>query len=385
MNTFGIDYQPSVTFIALREEGREVPQIASVGDGVRALIPNVVSNDGRWGSRADGADSCAAPGAEAWQQRPGAALFWKGLFARLETYLGRLAPVRRNGYRLCVALQGAQCLADAHAVADLGRAAGFDEMLFISAAHALFCRWLSAAPLADHERPRSVVVVSSGETTTQVCGLQLDWSQKGPPAVLAVAPPSSIDDSGFAVWNQRLLELLRGRLKEEPPPGFERVLRDSALRYAMRLSRVGAETPMEWQECWEERLFMPLALSYADCAKWPEAVAFARQLPDAVDAASNILGNRSADLLLVGGLGASWPFARHIASRLGAVWCSGAVAEDVASGAAWWGLLCNHPSGILLDGAPAPERPAVAPGAALPISSPGPAVLPPWERDGHAG
>src|SRR6185437_10636612 len=132
MNTFGVDYQPTATMIALREEGgndgREAPNIASVGDGLRSSVPNAISLQGAWGSRADGHSDvfAAPPGSGAWIEEPGARLFWAGLYSRLSSYLGRLAPVRRNGYRLAIALQGADYGTEAYAVAALARAAGFD-------------------------------------------------------------------------------------------------------------------------------------------------------------------------------------------------------------------------------------------------------------------
>jgi len=110
MNTFGIDYQPTVTMIALREDGRESLETASVGDGIRAMIPNVVAPGGFWGSEAEKrAGKVSAQAADsAWIEEPGARLFWEGLYARLSSYLGRLAPhalawpppcCRGNGYR----------------------------------------------------------------------------------------------------------------------------------------------------------------------------------------------------------------------------------------------------------------------------------------------
>ena len=165
MNTLGVDYQPTVTVMALREEGGKSAQVAPVGDGIRSRIPNAIARDGAWGSRADGhAGVMAAPsGSVAWVEEPGARRFWGGLYSRLCSYLGRMAPVRRNGYRIAVALQGANYRTEAHAVAALARAAGFDEVMAIPATHALLCRWL-ASPVLERERAQVVVSIVGGRS-----------------------------------------------------------------------------------------------------------------------------------------------------------------------------------------------------------------------------
>jgi len=378
MNTFGIDYQPTVTVIALREEDGGGAHIASVGDGIRAVIPNAIARDGAWGSRADrhAPVFAASSTGGAWVEEPGARLFWGGLYGRLRSYLGRLEPVRRNGYRVAIALQGANYSTDAHAVAALARAAGFDDIVAIPATHALLCRWL-ASPVLERGKEHVVVAIVVGEVSTLVGGFQLEWDSRGLPSVRAASTPLSLE-AGQADWNRRLLDLVRKRLNEEPPAGFERSLRDAAIRYAIRLSQSSDNQQVEWREIFEERLFAPLSLSYAECGAWPESVSFSHQLPEAVRGALRTVGSESADLLVVGGLGSVWPFAEKVAQGLGPVWHSGVAGDDVAVGAAWWGELCEHPSGMLLDAVPAIE--AAASPQIIAETTPGQSVLPPWER-----
>jgi hypothetical protein len=383
MNTFGVDYQPTVTVIALREEGGddggEAAHVASVGDGIRSSIPNAISREGAWGSRAEGhAGAYAASiGSGAWVEEPGARLFWSGLYSRLCSYLGRLAPVRKNGYRLAVALQGANYRTEAHAVAALARAAGFDEVIAIPATHALLCRWL-ASPALEPKNEQAVIAIAVGETSTLVAGFRLEWDSRGLPSIGSASAPVSIDGSGQAVWNRRLLDLVRKRLNEEPPAGFERSLQDAATRYAVRLSQSGDHQPVEWREIFEERLYAPLSLTYAECAAWPETAAFSDRLPDAVRGALRAIGSEAAEVLLVGGLGSVWPFAEKIAAALGPVWRSGAAGDDIAAGATWWGELCEDRSGMLLDPGPALEA-AAAPRltGVTPEKS---RLIAPWER-----
>ena len=383
MNTFGIDYQPDVTMIALREQGPEGAQMASVGDGMRALIPNAASIDGLWASRAVGRAQVhlpsGAPGA--WVDEPGAPLFWSGLYGRLYSYLGRLAPLRRNGYRTAIALQGPNYQTDAHAVAALARAAGFDDVEVIPCTHALLCRWL-ASPLLSEPRPRTVITIAVGQTSTLVGGFHVEWDFRALPTIRAASLPSSVEEAGYATWNRNLLELLRTRLTEEPPEGYPVLLRDAAIRYAVRLSQADAEQPVQWRETLEERLYAPLSLTYAQCAAWPESVEFARRLPEAIRRALTALGSSSADLLVVGGIGSIWPFAQRIAATLGPVWCSGSAADDIAAGATWWGELCEHTSGTLLTVAPSCDTGAAQIGSVGPVPQQPATFLPPWERRG---
>ncbi len=379
MNTFGVDYQPSVTVIALREEGDEGAHVALVGDGVRAQIPNAVAGTGDWGSRAAGhAPLWTASGNGAWVEEPGARLFWEGAYRRLSAYLGRLAPVRKNGYRLAIALQGSNFRTEAHTVDALARAAGFDEITVLPATHALLCRWFASRSL-EPAKQKAVVAIAVGETSTLVTAFWLEWDSRGFPSIAAVSAPQAIEEAGESAWNRRLLDLVRKRLNEEPGTGFERPLREAAARYAARLSQSSAEQPVEWREIFEERLYAPLSLSYRECTAWPEFVSFSQQLPDAIRGALRAIGSDSPELLLVGGLGSVWPFAERIAAALAPVWRSGAAAEDVAAGATWWGELGEHPSGMLLDSMPAIEASTFAQPDLESSPSPAP-LIPPWER-----
>ena len=386
MNTIGVDYQPTVTVIALREEGSGGAQVASVGDGVRSRIPNAIARDGAWGSRADGHAGifAAALGSGAWVEEPGAGLFWGGLYGRLCAYLGRLAPVRRNGYRIAVALQGTNHSTEAHAVAALARAAGFDDIMVIPATHALLCCWLASPGLEpqlglESQKEQLLVAIAVGEVSTQVVAFRLEWDSRGLPSIEAASAPVSIEEAGEAVWNRRLLDLVRKRLNEELPTGFERSLRDAATRYALRLSQSRENQSVEWREIFEERLYAPLSLSYSECAAWPESFSFSQQLPDAVRGALRTIGGESAELLMVGGLGSAWPFAQRIAAAMGPVWSSGAAGDDVAAGAAWWGDLCDHPSGMLLDSVPALEA-AASVQTVVETRSGESHLIPPWAR-----
>jgi len=291
-----------------------------------------------------------------------------------------MAPLRKNGYRIAIALQGSEYRTEAHAVSALAQDAGFDDIAAIPATHALLCRWL-ASPLAERDRARSVVAIAVGEASTLISAFQLEWNSRGLPAIHAASTPISIEEAGQAVWNRRVLELLRIRLKEDAVACHVRALQDAAVRFAVRLSQASISEPVEWREIFEDRLYAPLSLSYGECAKWPESISLADRLPAAVRDGLHTIGSRSADLIAVGGLGAVWPFAKQIAAVMGPVWNSGATGDDVAAGATWWGELCEHPSGMLLESTQ-PLELAAGPPADLTEAPARNAqqLLPPWQR-----
>jgi len=70
-----------------------------------------------------------------------------------------------------------------------------------------------------------------------VSAFQIEWRFRAAPAIQAASVPICLEESGYAAWNGRLLELLRERMSEPPPEGQERALRDAAFRFAVRLQQ----------------------------------------------------------------------------------------------------------------------------------------------------
>src|SRR5215470_13248377 len=111
MNAFGIDYQRSLSVVWLREGRGPAARFRSVGDGSSRLIPNAVAGEKLWASRAmQAAEPGRASGSDTlidgpWLDEPGASLFWRGLYQRLYSYLGRMSPTVQNGYNVAVAIQ----------------------------------------------------------------------------------------------------------------------------------------------------------------------------------------------------------------------------------------------------------------------------------------
>src|SRR5262245_34002563 len=122
MNAFGIDHQRTMSVVWLREGRGSAARLRSIGDGYRRLIPNAVAGENIWGSRAAlAAEPYSAPGSDnladgLWFSLPDAPRFWRGLYQRLSSYLGRISPISQNGYSAVVALPAENFRTSAQAV-----------------------------------------------------------------------------------------------------------------------------------------------------------------------------------------------------------------------------------------------------------------------------
>ena len=158
MNVIGIDYQQTLSTLALREGRGSAAVATSIGDGRRSLVPHAIGPTGVWGSDAlrDAEPACAGPldplRDGPWLDSPAAGLFWQALYARLVSYLGRVRPTAASGYQVTVAMQGGDWDAARAGVQSLCAQAGaakndpdgLRETMIIPATEALLCRWLSA-------------------------------------------------------------------------------------------------------------------------------------------------------------------------------------------------------------------------------------------------
>src|ERR1700722_18382953 len=111
MSTIGIDFGRTATVAFLCDGQWPGCHWRMIGDGARIRIPNAADDSGRWGSAAiaAGASDLAAGNveleSEPWLDDPLAQVFWKGLADQLTSFLGRVEPVAKNGYRVLIAPQ----------------------------------------------------------------------------------------------------------------------------------------------------------------------------------------------------------------------------------------------------------------------------------------
>jgi hypothetical protein len=395
MNVFGIDYQRTLSVVCLRETAR----VRSVGDGFVHLIPNAVSGEEQWGSRAL-LSSAILGGAhwlddEAWLNDEKAPAFWRGMFKRFYQYLGHLEPIAQNGYHVVIALQVAEFATAATKLAEICQAAGFRGIHILPAPHALLCRYLVANPRQDHS-PSVIVAVVVGDTSTSVTAFRVGWTGRPILTILESSSCIHIKGTGQAHWIKKIVEEVQSRLDEELPATYAIKIRDAAIEFGAQLSRAKSNQRAAWSGPMSERLArasLLLTLTKQECAAWPEAATLLINLPRLIRKASAEIGGKTEpDLILVGGVGAVWHFAGDAAANVAPVWKSGNPQEDLAQGATWWHELAlgNHPfiaNEAAKEQARLPDLRLSPPveEAFSKISSQEPAdpidELPPWQRD----
>jgi hypothetical protein len=359
MNAIGIDHGRTLTIISLREGAGGVGSMSPVGDGRRRLIPNAIAGDDRWGSTAfDAAAQDRRCGDEAgpWCDEA-AARFWQHVCRRLGAYLGRTAPTPVNGYRTVISLTGADFRNVAGTIESLVRNAGLAEAVCIPAADALLCRWLAAGGPVEEGAERTVVLVAAGDRSVEVAARRVRL-YRGEWHITAAGESFSIEETGQAAWLRRLSDEVHARLKEPLPPGQELALRDAALEFVMKFRYAEPARAVEWEGVFRERLFAPLRLTSDECRGWPEVIRLEAELPATVRQALHQVGAAAPDLIVVGGVGAAWPFPTDVAGRIARVWRSEEPTEDLACGAAWWPELGSGAN-----------RARLADATALPLSS----------------
>lgn len=346
MKVIGIEYQQTESVICLREGSAVDSRLASVGDGLRHLIPNAVFPDGAWGSQAmlraetgrltGACSSSSGP----WLDEP-ATILWQGIQNRLYRYLGRTNPGPENGYPVVVGIQALNHDESATALKLLCTAAGLNETTVITATQALLCRWLAEDLSHSHNQP-TVVAIAVGDSATTVTGYRVRINRASRPAVIGVSPTIHLSKAGHLQWLTKVINSIEARFREPfadaPPPGYVLNMRDAVLRFAAQLSRAEPDQPVEWSGLFREKLYAPFRLDRKECAAWPEVIAFEQALSSAVTEVAGEIGrNAKPDVIVVGGVGTVWPFARDLAARTKALVCQSQNPwEDVARGAAWW-------------------------------------------------
>ena len=405
MNTFGIDYQHTLSVICLREGRTASNSPHSVGDGLRTVIPNAVLGDKLWGSRALlSAEPGRLSGSEMlakgpWLDEPGASLFWRGVYQRLFSYVGRVRPTLQEGYRVVVGIQAADYRTAAEGVERVCHAAGLNDTICIPATDALLGRWMAERTTSE-EREHLVTAIAVGDTSVLIRAYRVQCKTDRFPRIVAAGQPTHLAGTGSAGGVTRVLELMHAQFDEpnEPiPPGHELALRDAVIEFGAQLDRTDPNRAIEWTGLFRERMSMwgPAKLTLQECNSWPEVSNLQLALPAAIrDTAVAAGGRTKPDLVVLGGVGAVWPFARSIIAAVEPrleVWQSDNPLEDVARGAAWWPLvgesyvdLLREKSVPLLAGVAEDAHPFTQSSNELidPATDIDPGVPPPWKRGG---
>lgn len=373
----GLDPQHTRTCLTLLDglsrprESAPVPQ--PVGDGRRRLIPNASGPGALWGSRSADhrlAGVRAASPTELtthlldWRRDPLDQAFLTGVRERLADYLGR--PAGLGDYQLCIAIDPTI----RSPVDDAAEAAGLVNVVRISPTDALLHRWLGrSGSAAAYEG--DVVTVACGETETTATRYQVTVSQTHH-AVTEIA--TRWNAVGALPISEALARLVPERCKQGIPPAVLLALLDGCLEFAAILRDLPERRAVSWDGPLADRLFAPLRIDRSELDRWPEVTALVGTLDD-------LLRPLCADstprelTVVVGGIGAAWPFVDRTAATFGTVWRSSDPEFDIATGAAW-SRLSESP---VVARRPLIREPNTPPGH---IRTSPPDDLPVWLRDG---
>lgn len=324
MNGIGIDLNASVCRVQFGETlaGRCVHHAMS--DGVRRCIPRIVGSRGSWASEA-AADA-------ALQAGPDAELaFWRGLQKRLRDHLGGLRPDPRDGWRVTVACE---CEPDKKTLLrDLG-AVGLERCALISPTDALIAAFATSTDAAAFAG-RVVVSIAVGELQAEVRAVRLG-ARARPGARSACAVLAGL---GHGAWRDHLRQVLYERLPQEPGLSRRLAIDDSIAAYARDFAQGAADCDRAWFGAGSDQLFSEVTARRGDMREWPQVRVLEARLPLAVAAAARELGEPEPSLIVLGGLGAGWPFVRAALPERVPVWRSPGDEDLVAIGAAVWPLL----------------------------------------------
>lgn len=369
MNNFGLDHQSTFTSIVLYE-GSSLQVTRMVGDGRQLVIPNVVADGELWGTQAASTFGCRPLEGIEREDSADHGIFWRGIASRLFSYIGRMDAVRENGYGVTAAISRDL---DADAVASHARDAGLRDFDVIMPTDALCCRWLAGAP--DWLEPQSTIVaVACGDRSIEIEAFVVERTSSRP-LVVDRSGGATIEQTGHAFWSKRLVAELRERLIEPPPTALERNpdVCTAIGRAAERLTR--ERSSFDWNGGLGSRLFAPVRIEISACRRWPETVLLDAAMRPGIDDELRKLSAENADLILVGGIGALWPFAFDSARAIGNVWISSDPTADLAVGAATWAEAAQpipgaRPQRLIIQKSPdVPEEPP---------ADDEPAPQPPW-------
>lgn len=339
---FGVDLQHTRAVIVLLE-GTDANLITQpIGDGTRLLIPAAAGPPPLWGSAAAEAalQRLAVNRADLashlldWCCDPLEACFLRGIRDRLWAYLGQTDPTHRHGYHVCFAVDSPSRHSMApEALRERCTEAGLSSNSTICPTDALICRWVTQ-PGSAVPSPGSIVAVSCGEAWTDVTSYRIHRADPG--IEITSGTPSRVEFGSGAVCAE-LARLVLDRSPEAVQPRSLLAILDGVLEFGATLRTQPADRDAEWNGPLADRMFAPLRLSRSDMARWPQV----RATVDAVVAEVSRMAVVEP-LILIGGIGAVWPFIADALTPHARVWQSHNPADDIATGAAWWPRLRHH-------------------------------------------
>ena len=342
MNAIGIDYGRARSVIALRE-GPVAQACTLLDDGRSRLVPHAVLG-AHWGSRAlergvapPWADDADLPGP--WVMHPEAVGFWKALHSHIRDYLGGVPPGRRHGYEVVVCTEAESPSHAEAAVTPIIREAGWGDVDWVPPTHALLCSWL----LEGHriQGLTKVGVVACGDTTTRVGAYLVDTRSRQleiAEAYIAAQPLLT----GYSVWERTVRQMVLDHLiipDTGVPREWDLSLHREMPHFATKLARGGS---CKWPGLLQAHMFSEFSVARRDWIVWPTVATLRAELPALLEEAlTQLSGAPASQVIVIGGVGALWPFCQDAVAILGpSLECHSRSPErGLASGAAGWPLL----------------------------------------------
>lgn len=395
MSTLGIDYQQTLVSICLREGSYQNACSRFISDGTQTLIPNLVYQDAQnqlWGSKAlRNKEFNWLTKVSSWEGlSPPNSDIWNHIYCHLYNFLGRIAPTPENNYQLVVAPQAENHSQVAKTIERVCLTAGFKSATIISTPVAILSRWVSEYAISEIREKKIVVVVAVGDVSTTVGAYELyPNTQKSSPAFYLTNTSSQIHiyNTGLAYWNAKLLSLVSTKLKNPVTPEYNLGMRDAALEFGRYLGKVDKHQLLNWNGPLKQKMYAPLDITRNQCEVWSEVSNLTLRLPTAIEQALSAIGSKQPDLILVGGAGAIYPFAKDIAAKLGKVWQSPNPEQDIALGAACWPEVSSSWNNLLKQKETAPTQNQKLPEKREAPSNqtlniqPKSKLIPPWQRE----
>jgi len=326
MNAFGIDWGRLFTFVSLFEQGKR-QNLLSVDDGRRKRIAHAVERTRKlWGSEAvalapESFDVSDVGEAAWWQPSQKSAFFWKCLAKRLETYCGGFAAAINYETRIAV-----QALADSPRlteVAQMAQDVGLPNVQAVSATDALLARWLGEERPSEECHVAAVVV---GDTATLLTLMRLRPADSGSVRIHRTLQTSL--PYGAWSWATHLRYLVNQRMHESLPATWEIAWQDALQEFGLRLSEASETQEVLWNGPGRDRSYAPFTLTPRQCSEWETVRGFQSDLRVALGS------HPRPNWVLLGGLGAEWPFARNVARTLALCWQTTSPNTAIAEGAA---------------------------------------------------
>lgn len=341
MNSIGIDFQKYASVICLRESNQMKDVIRSIGDGISVLIPNISTDDKQWGNAAIenylSLTKADLKFDNIFDNRDRFLSFWENLYKRIYDYLGYLEPIRSNGYHLTVGTDNFDSLQNGENFNSIIQEVGFNDFEVIPSTVCLLCRWIKEYKY-DFSDKKNISVIVIGELSTSICSIQISGSQQNTMRLDASSRILKLSNTGLVPWLTKIFEKLDGLNDGEVSDIQIMKSYDAALRFGSELKRSMEGQTIRWtgRNNNFSKANSPV-FTKNECETWSEVASLYIQLPDLVKRSLNeITANKDPDVILVGGIGAVFPFGLETVGHLGKSWSSRDEINDIAKGASWF-------------------------------------------------